>query len=111
LRKIWIACGWALFVTGVFLVLMMGLAWIGGGEAFKMISPIVMGCLFIALGRSLIARGRNFPAYNPTDDSQAAREDQAAVRRMVIQAIWIGGIIILVVALVVGLLMFLFSQR
>jgi hypothetical protein len=90
---------------------MMGLAWIGGGEAFKMISTIVMGCLFIALGRSFIARGKNFPAYNPADDSQAAREDQAAARRMVIQAIWIGGIIILMVALVVGLLMFLFSQR
>jgi hypothetical protein len=111
LRKIWIACGWVLFVTGVFLVLMMGLAWLGGGEAFKMISTIVMGCLFIALGRSFIARGKNFPAYNPADDSQAAREDQAAARRMVIQAIWIGGIIILVVALVVGLLMFLSIQR
>jgi hypothetical protein len=111
LRKIWIACGWVLFGTGVFLVLMMGLAWLGGGEAFKMISSIGMGCLFIALGRSFIARGRHFPAYNPTEDSQAAREDQAAARRMVIQAIWIGGIIILVVALVVGLLMFLSSQR
>ena len=110
MRRIWIACGWVLFVTGVLLVLMMGLAWLGGGEAFKMISSIVMGCLFIALGLNFIVRGRRFAAYIPTEDSKAAREDQAAARRMIIQAIWIGGIIILVVAFVVGLLMFLSSQ-
>lgn len=106
MRKIWIACGWVLFVTGVVLVLMMGLAWIGGAEASKMIPSIVMGCLFMALGRNFISRGRYFPAYIPADNSEAAREDHAAARRMIIQAIWIGGIIILVVASLVGLCMF-----
>ena len=110
MRKIWIACGWVLSVAGVVLVVMIGLAWLGGGEIFKMISGIVMGCLFILLGRNLIARGRSAQAYTPADDSEAARDDQVAARRMIIQAIWIGGLIILVVALVVGLGMFLTGQ-
>ena len=110
MRKIWITCGWVLFVTGVVLVLMMSLAWIGGAEASKMIPSIMMGCLFMALGRNYITRGKYFPAYNPTENSEAAREDQAAARRMIIQAIWIGGIIILVVASIVGLLMFFSIQ-
>jgi hypothetical protein len=99
-----------IFVTGVVLVLMMGLAWLGGAEAFKMISSIAMGCLFMALGRSFIARGKTLSDYNRADDSEAALQDQAAARRMLIQAIRIGGGIILVVAFVVGLLMFLFGQ-
>jgi len=107
MRKIWITCGWVLSVTGVVLVVMMGLAWLGGGETFKMISTIAMGCLFILLGWNLIARGRSFPAYVPHDGSEAARGDQAVAHRMIIQAIWIGGLIVLVVALVIGLLMFL----
>jgi hypothetical protein len=110
MRKIWIACGWVLSVAGVVLVVMIGLAWLGGGETFKMISGIVMGCLFILLGRNVIARGRSLQAYTPADNSEAARDDQVAARRMVIQAIWIGGLIILVVALVVGLGMFLAGQ-
>ena len=110
MRQIWIACGWVLSVAGVVLVVMIGLAWLGGGEIFKMISGIVMGCLFILLGRNLIARGRSAQAYTPADDSEAARDDQVAARRMIIQAIWIGALIILVVALVVGLGMFLTGQ-
>ena len=110
MRKIWIACGWVLFVTGVVLVLMMVLAWIGGAEASKMIPCIVMGCLFMALGWNYISRGRSFPAYLPAENSEAARQDHAAARRMIIQAIWIGGIIILVVASFVGLLMFFSIQ-
>jgi hypothetical protein len=110
LKKIWISCGWVLFVTGVLLVLMMGLAWIGGAEASNMIPNIVMGCLFMALGRNYISRGRSFPAYIPSENSEAAREDRAAARRMIIQAIWIGGVIILVVASLVGLLMFFSIQ-
>ena len=107
MRKIWITCGWVLSVTGVVLVVMMGLAWLGGGETFKMISTIAMGCLFTLMGRIFIARGRSFPTYAPADGSGAARGDQAAVHWMIIQAIWIGGLIALVVALVIGLLMFL----
>jgi hypothetical protein len=106
LRKIWIACGWVLFVTGVVLVLLMGLAWIGGAEASKMIPCIAMGCLFMALGRDYISRGKSFPAHIPGDNSEVARQDHAAARRMIIEATWIGGIIILVVASLVGFLMF-----
>jgi len=106
LRRIWIACGWVLFVTGVVLILMMGLAWIGGAEASRIITCIVMGCLFMALGRDFISRGKYFPTYIPSDNSEVAREDHAAARRMIIQAIWIGGIIILVVASLVGFWMF-----
>ncbi len=79
MRKIWITCGWVLSVTGVVLVVMMGLAWLGGGETLKI--------------------------YAPFDNSEAARGDQAATHRMIIQAIWISGLIVLVVALVIGLLM------
>jgi hypothetical protein len=107
LKKLWIACGWVLFVSGVILVLMMGLAWIGGAEASKMIPSIVMGCLFMALGRNFISRRKYFPTYSSSDNSEVARTDRAAARRMIVQALWIGGIIILVVAsLVVGLWMF-----
>ena len=107
MRKILTACGWVLFVAGVVLVLMMGLAWIGGAEASKMIPSIVMGCLFMAMGRNFIARGKNFPTYIPADNSEVAQKDHAVARRMIIQALWIGGIIILVVAsLVAGLWMF-----
>jgi hypothetical protein len=98
MRKIWITCGWVLLVTGVALVLMMGLGWIGGAEASRMIPGIVMGSLFMALGRNFISRGRYFPAYLPSENSEAAREDHIAARRMIIQALWIGGIIILAVA-------------
>jgi uncharacterized membrane protein len=107
MRKIWITCGWVLSVTGVVLVVMIGLAWLGGGETFKMISTIAMGCLFTLMGRIFIARGRSFPTYAPADGSGAARGDQAAAHRMIIQTIWIGGLIVLVVALVIGLWMFL----
>jgi uncharacterized membrane protein len=108
MRKLWIACGWVLLVSGVVLVLMMGLAWLGGAEASKMISSVVMGCLFMVLGRTFIARGKCFPTYSPADNSEFDRKDRAAARRMIIQALWIGGIIILAVAsLVVGLWMFM----
>ena len=110
MRKIWIACGWVLIITGVVLVLMMGMVWLGGAEAFKMISSLVVGCLFIALGRSFIARGKTLSDYHRADDSGAARQDQAAARRIVIQAIWIGGVILLGVAFVVGFLMLSFGQ-
>ena len=109
MRKIWITCGWVLFVTGVVLVLMMSLAWIGGAEASKMIPSIMMGCLFMALGGNFVSRGKDFPAYLPADDSEFAREDRAGARRMIIQAIWIGSVIILVVATLVGLCWMLFS--
>jgi hypothetical protein len=96
-----------LSVAGIILVLMMGLAWIGGAEASKMIPSIVMGGLFMALGRNFISRGKYFPTYSSADNSEVARTDRAAARRMIIQAIWIGGIIILVVAsLVLGIWMF-----
>jgi fatty acid desaturase len=98
MRKIWIACGWVLFVTGAALVLLMGLGWIGGGEVSKLIPSVVMGLLFMALGRNFISRGRCFPAYHPSENSEAAREDHIAARRMIIQASRIGGIIILVAA-------------
>jgi hypothetical protein len=111
MRKIWIACGWVMSIAGVVLVVMMGFAWLGGGETFKMITGIVMGCLFILMGRNMIAQGRSLQSYTPEDNSEAARNDQIAARRMIIQAIWIGGLIIGVVALVVGLGMFLVGQR
>jgi hypothetical protein len=104
------ACGWVIFVTGAVLVSMMGLAWLGGADAFKMISSLAMGCLFMSLGRTFIARGKALPGYNPAGGSEAGRQDQSAARRLVIQAIWIGGVIILAVAFAVGFLMFLFGQ-
>jgi hypothetical protein len=86
---------------------MMGLAWIGGAEVFKMISGVVMGCLFMVLGRNFIACGKCFSSYSPADNSEVAQKDHAAARRMIIQALWIGGIIILAVAsLTVGLWMY-----
>lgn len=107
MRKLWIACGWVLLVTGVLLILMMGLAWLGGAEASSMITSIVMGCLFMVLGRNFIVRGKHLPTYSPADNSEVAQEDHAVARRMIIQALWIGGIIILVVAsLVAGLWMY-----
>jgi fatty acid desaturase len=106
MRKIWITCGWVMYGAGVFLAVTMGLAWLGGGKPIKMIPSIVGGCLFILLGRSFVAKGRSFPAYAASKDSEAARNDQLAARRMIIQAIWIGSIILLTVALAVGLLIF-----
>ena len=107
MRKILTACGWVLFVAGVVLVLMMGLAWIGGAEAFSMIPSVVMGCLFMVLGRNFIAHGKHLTAYSPADNSEVAQQDHAAARRMIIQALRIGGIIILAVAsLTAGLWMF-----
>ena len=107
MRKSWIAWGWVLYVAGIVLVVMMGLAWLGGGETIKMISSIVIGCLFILLGRNFVTRGRSLPIYTTSKDSEAARNDQLAARRMIVQAIWIGSFIILAIALVVGLLIFL----
>ena len=107
MRKTWIACGWVLLVAGIVLVVMMGLAWLGGAEALKMISSIVMGFLFILLGRTFIVRGRSLRGHPRTDDSEA---DRAATRRMIMQAIWIGSSIIVAVGLVVGLLMFLAAR-
>jgi hypothetical protein len=88
----------------------MGLAWIGGAEASKMIPCIVMGCLFMALGRNFISREKYLPTYVPADNSEVARKDHAAARRTIIQVIWIGGIIILVVTSLVSLWMFLYSH-
>jgi len=105
MRKTWIACGWVVVVAGVVLVVTMGLAWLGGAEPFKMTSSITMGFLFILLGRTLIARGRSLRGHPRTDDSEAGRHDRAATRRMIMQAIWIGGSIVLAVGLAVGLLM------
>jgi hypothetical protein len=107
LRKIWSVCGWVLLFTGVVLVLVMGIAWAGGARESKMIPCIGMGGLFMALGGNFVSRGKNFPAYLPADDSEVARDDRAGARRMIIQAIWIGGvIIILMVATLVGLWIF-----
>jgi hypothetical protein len=103
MRKIWITCGWVLYGAGVFLVVTMGLAWLGEGKPSKIIPSIVMGCLFIFLGHNFVARGRSSPIYTTSQESEASRNDQLAVRRMIIQAIWIGGVILLAVALVVGL--------
>ena len=109
MRKIWVTCGWVMHSAGVFLVVTTGLAWLGGGKPIKMISSIVMGCLFILLGRNFVARGRSLPTYAASEDSEAARNDQRAARRMITQAIWIGGLILLATALIVGLLMFFTS--
>jgi hypothetical protein len=54
MRKIWITCGWVLYGAGVFLVVTMGLAWLGEGKPSKIIPSIVMGCLFIFLGHNFI---------------------------------------------------------
>jgi hypothetical protein len=110
MRKIWIACGWVLFVAGIVLVVATGLAWLGGVEPFKVISSIVMGCLFFVLGRKFITHGRSFPSYIPADSSEAAQEDRAAARRMILQAIWIGAFIIVGVAILVGVLIFLIAR-
>jgi len=108
MRKIWVASGWMLFVAGAIMVVTMGLAWLGGGQpVYKMISAIVMGGLFILLGRNFIARGRSLPAFTTSKDSESARQDRSAARRMVVQAIWIGALIVVAVGLVVGLLLFL----
>ncbi len=111
MRKIFIACGSVLFVTGFVLVLLMILAWIGGAEASAMILSIVMGCLFIAMGRSLILSGKNFPTYSPADNSEVAQKDHAAARRMIIQALRIVGIIILVVTSLIVCLWMLFAPE
>jgi len=105
MRKIWVTCGWVMYSAGVFLVVTTGLAWLGGGKPIKMIPSIVMGCLFLLLGRKCVARGRSLPTYAASEDSEAARNDQRAARRMITQAIWIGGLILLATALIVGLLM------
>src|SRR4030042_4300437 len=102
MRKIWITCGWILCGAGVFVVVMMGLAWVGGGKPVKMIPSIVTGCLFIFLGRLFVIRGRSLPTYAASEDSEAARNDELEARRMIVQAIWVGGIILLTVAVVVG---------
>jgi hypothetical protein len=107
MKKIWVTCGWVLQVAGGVLVVMMGVVWLGGAEPIRMVSGLVMGCLFILTGWTFVARGRSCRAYAPTDNSEAAGKDQAAARRMIVQAIWIGGVIILGVALLVGLLMLL----
>jgi len=98
-----------MYSAGVFLVVTTGLAWLGGGKPIKMIPSIVMGCLFLLLGRKFVARGRSLPTYAASEDSEAARNDQRAARRMITQAIWIGGLILLATALIVGLLMFFTS--
>lgn len=106
--KIWIVSGWVLYVAGAMMVVAMGLAWLGGGRSVhQMISAIIMGCLFILLGHNFVARGRSLPAFTTSKDSDAARNDQMAVRRMVVQAVWIGVLIVVAVGLVVGLLLFL----
>ena len=109
MRKIWVTCGWVMYSAGIFLVVTTGLAWLGGGKPIKMIPSIVMGCLFLLLGRKFVARGRSLPTYAASEDSEAARNDQLAARRMITQAIWIGGLILLATALIVGLLMFFTS--
>jgi hypothetical protein len=111
MRKIWIICGWILFVMGVVLVVSLGLAWLGGGEAPKMISSIALGVVFILLGWNFVARGRSLPTYGADEDSEASRHDRSEARRMMVQAIWIGGCIILGVALVVVLWVVFSSPR
>jgi hypothetical protein len=86
----------------------MGLAWLGGGKPIpKMISAFVMGSLFIFLGHNFVARGRSLSICATSKDSETARNDRIAARRMVVQAIWIGAFIVVAVGLVVGLLLFL----
>jgi hypothetical protein len=59
------------------------------------------------LGGKFISRGKSLPSYIAADNSEVARDDRAEARRMIIQAIRIGGvIIILTVVSLIGLWMF-----
>jgi len=106
LRKIWIICGWFLFITGILLFLTMGLAWLGEAKISKILPAVIMGGLFVVSGRNFITRGKQLPLYAPAEDSEEAMRDRAQARLMIVQAVRIGGMIILTVALVVGLLIF-----
>lgn len=106
MRKVWIVCGWVVIISGIILIIAMGLAWISGSEISKALPAIFIGGFFVVSGWNFIIRGKQLPQYSPSDDPGAAKRDHARSRQMIMQAIRIGSMIILGVASIVGLLIF-----